>query len=50
MSDEPTPDVPRAEDTAAQNPTARVYWRVARAGVIGLLIGAVVIIFGHLGH
>jgi len=28
----------------------RFPWRLARAGIIGLLIGAVVVIMSHLAH
>ena len=30
--------------------TSRLPWRIVRAGVIGVLIGAVVAIFSHLAH
>lgn len=33
-----------------QDGKALLRWRLARAGIIGLLIGAVVILFSHLGH
>lgn len=34
----------------AEDPKARMRWRLARAGIIGLLIGGVVVIFSHMSH
>ncbi len=34
----------------SDNPKPGLPWRLVRAGVIGLLIGGVVILFSHLGH
>ena len=41
MSDDKSPD---------DDGKARLRWRLARAGIIGLLIGGVVVIFSHMSH
>ena len=35
---------------AGERPKRGLHWRLMRAGIIGLMIGGVLIIFSHLGR